>query len=74
MCEQLKWTTSEGGNLYMYRLKPPVDYVNAMITIKAPHELYIYVNSTFIRNETTYDDIDEAKAVAVALVAMQDRP
>ena len=69
----LEWAISAIGNFYVYRTRTPRDYVDAMITIKVPHELYIYINNTFVLHETSYDDLETAKAVALALVAMENR-
>ena len=43
----------------------------AAISWEKPHTVRIWVGDKFVQQETEYDDIDEAKAVAVALVAMQ---
>ena len=43
----------------------------AAISMEKPHAVRIWVVDNFVRQETEYDDIDEAKAVAMALVAMQ---
>ena len=42
----------------------------AMVAININHAIYIWNGIDYIAQETEYDDIDEAKAVAMALVAM----
>ena len=43
----------------------------AMVAIRTKHTIYIWNGIDFVPQETEYDDLDTAKAVAMALVAMR---
>ena len=65
----LHWE-QEGGYNYVW-LREETGFNWAGVKMKKPHTIEIWTGRFFVPQEMEYDNIDEAKAVAEALVAMR---
>ena len=66
--KNLKWDNGKTGT-YLW-LREADRFYWAAISWEKPHTVRIWVGDKFVQQETEYEDLDEAKAVAVALVVM----